>query len=417
MKVLLINTSESTGGAAIASRRLLIALRKSGINASMLVRDKSGVNDHVESVIRNSWDKIRAKIYFLWERAGIYLLNGRNKKNLFAVSAADTGFSIADLKCVQDADIIHLHWINQGFLSLREIKQIAKSGKPIVWTMHDMWPVTGICHHARNCTNYQTGCQQCPFLKSKGQDLSTIVYNTKIDVYSFANPTFIGCSRWLTGLAEKSLLTATGKVIQIPNPIDISRFFPISREDHNNEFDLPLDKKLILFGALNITDKRKGIDYLLQALEILSAKRNDIELVVFGHLKQELEERLPFKVHAVGYLTQEERIVSLYNSVDIYVTASLEENLPNTIMEAMACGKPCVGFDIGGIPEMIDHKENGYVAEYKSAEDLAAGIEFVLHEGNYRSCAHYARDKVETFYSEEVVAKKYIETYNEILER
>ncbi|MGL5787515.1 MAG: glycosyltransferase family 4 protein [Bacteroidales bacterium] len=418
MKVLLINTSENTGGAAIAARRLLMALRKNGADAEMLVRDRSGVNDHVRSVLKNDSDSCRAKWYFYRERLNIFLHNGFNRENLFAVSTADSGFSITDLPEVRDADIIHLHWINQGFISLDEIRKLSAMGKKIVWTMHDMWSVTGICHHARTCTRYTSGCMACPFLNSKKEDLSTIVFNRKKEIYKLADPVFITCSKWLKGLAQQSLLTAGSRVVQIPNPIDTTRFFPLaSAHGHRAQFNLPDNKHLILFGALNVTDKRKGIDYLLQALEILALERKDIELVVFGRIKAELKEKLPFKVHAVGYLTQEEDIFALYNSVDIYVTPSLEENLPNTIMEAMACGKPCVGFNIGGIPEMIDHKINGYVARYKSAADLAQGINWVLDPENYKTCAHFSRDKVETSYSEAVVAGQYLEIYKDVLNK
>ncbi|MGL5317865.1 MAG: glycosyltransferase family 4 protein, partial [Bacteroidales bacterium] len=357
------------------------------------------------------------KFYFYFERFQIFRHNGFDRKNLFAVSTANCGFPICNLKEVQKADIIHLHWINQGFISVSEIRKLAKMGKKIVWTMHDMWPVTGICHHARECNNYTKGCSACPFLNSKKEDLSTAVYNEKIDAYSMANPVFIGCSKWLRDLAQKSLLSATGKVLQIPNPIDTNQFIPYEGTKKRAKFHLPNNKKLILFGALNVTDKRKGIDYLLKSLHIISLERDDIELVVFGQIKSELQQMLPFKVHAVGYLTNEEEIAALYNAVDIFVTSSLEENLPNTIMEAMACGKPCVGFRIGGIPEMIDHKKNGYVAEYKSAEDLAQGINWVLQPENYGTCANLCREKVEMEYSESIIAHKYLEIYNEVLKK
>ena len=417
MKVLLINTSENTGGAAIAARRLLLALRKNGVDSEMLVRDRSGVNDHVRSVLKNDSDSYLAKWYFYRERLNIFLHNGFSRENLFAVSTADCGFSITDLEIVQEADIIHLHWINQGFISLKEIQKLYQMGKKIVWTMHDMWPITGICHHARTCTRYVTGCIACPFLKSSKEDLSTLVFTEKRKIYSSVNPTFVTCSNWLKGLAKQSLLTTENRVFQIPNPIDTTRFFPLENHNHRIQFSLPEDKLLILFGALNVTDKRKGIDYLLQALEILALERKDIELVVFGQVKTELKNKLPFKVHSVGYLTQEEDIFALYNSIDIYVTPSLEENLPNTIMEAMACGKPCVGFNIGGIPEMIDHKINGYVAQYKSASDLAQGINWVLDPDNYKTCAHFSRDKVESTYSESVVAEQYLEIYKDVLNK
>ena len=188
MNILILNTSELTGGAAVAANRLAKALGKSGVEVSMLVRDRK--TDHVKVFsVNNSWTSHRLNSFrFIWERLIIFICNFFSKKNLFQVSIDNTGTDLSKHPLVQQADVIHLHWVNQGFLSLSDIKKLVNTGKPIVWTMHDMWPCTGICHHARDCEKFQTECESCFFLKSKGKDLSTSVFDKKMQywmIYDF----------------------------------------------------------------------------------------------------------------------------------------------------------------------------------------------------------------------------------------
>ena len=397
MKIVILNTSERTGGAAVAAGRLGKALKQAGIQVNKLVRDDTWLN----------------RFRFYWERLIIFLCNHLNRKNLFAVSIANTGTDLSGNLSVKEADIIHFHWINQGFLSLKDIEALVKLNKPIVWTMHDMWPCTSICHHARDCEKFQTGCESCFFLKSKGKDLSTSVFDKKLSLYKDANITFVGCSRWLSGRAKKSYLLQDKTVLSIPNPIDTEVYHPMDQGTARELLGLPSGKKLLLFGALNVTDKRKGIDYLIAALRKI--EKQDVELVVFGQVKDDIRGLFPVPIHSMGYLSDESKIVALYNAVDIFITSSLEENLPNTIMESMACGTPCVGFEIGGIPEMIDHKINGYVTNYKDANDLANGIQCVLEHGDRQALSDACVKKVQENYTDEVIAGKYLALYQNIL--
>lgn len=397
MKIAIINTSERTGGAAVAAERLGNALKKSGIQVDKLVWKDTWLN----------------RFRFYWERLIIFLCNHLNRKNLFAVSIANTGTDLSEDSLVKEADIIHLHWINQGFLSLRDIEKLVKLNKPIVWTMHDMWPCTGICHHARDCEKFQTRCESCFFLESKNKDLSTSVFDKKLSLYKNANITFVGCSQWLANRAKKSYLLRGNTVLSIPNPIDTEVYHPIEQDMARELLGLPSEKKLLLFGALNVTDKRKGIDYLIEALNII--KMQDMELVVFGQVKDDIRGLFPVPIHSMGYLSDESKIVTLYNAVDMFITSSLEENLPNTIMESMACGTPCVGFATGGIPEMIDHRVNGYIANYKDANDLANGIQWVLEHKDRQSLSDACVKKVRESYTEEVVVKQYMALYKELL--
>ncbi len=418
MRVLIINTSEKIGGAAIAARRLMEALKSNGIKAKMLVRDKQ--TDQLTVIgLKKSWLNIWK---FIWERIVIWKANRFKRHELFSVDLANTGIDITSLPEFKQADIIHLHWINQGMLSLRNIRQIVESGKPVVWTMHDMWPFTGICHYAGNCERYTTECHHCPSLYGGGgkKDLAYRTFRKKKKLFENTRITFVACSRWLESLARQSTLLQGQTITNIPNAINTNLFMPRNKQEARKRCGLPEDKKLLLFGSLKITDKRKGVDYLIRACELLSRKypdmRNRLGVVVVGKQAQQTDGLLPFPVYSMDYVSDEKRLVDIYNAIDLYVTPSLQDNLPNTIVEAMACGVPCVGFNVGGIPQMIDHLHNGYVAEYQSVEDFANGIHWTLNEGEYQELSEAACRKAVSCYSENTIAKKYIEIYNKATE-
>lgn len=418
MKVLLINTSERLGGAAIACNRLMHALQKNGVEVNMLVRDKMTNDRAVTTVSSTKFRKGVNRFRFLWERMVIWANNGFSRDNLFAVSIAGTGTDISAMPLVKEADVIHLHWINSGFLSLKDIRKLLSLGKPVVWTMHDMWPCTGICHHARECEKFRTGCAGCPFLRFPGaKDLSYKIFNKKKDL-SYDKITFVPCSHWLENRARQSMLLKQSEVCAIPNPLDVYFYRPLDKKHAKGIFGISVSKLTLLFGAAKISDPRKGYEYFFRALELLTKtypEYNDkIELIIFGASCLQLPAGIPYRVHFVGYVNEPHKIVSLYNAADVYVIPSLEENLPNMVMEAMSCGTPVAGFNTGGIPEMIDHLQNGYVAEYKNSTDLMQGICWLLFGTDRSLLAQKAREKVVECYSEERVSHLYLELYNRL---
>lgn len=415
MRVLIVNTAERTGGAAIAANRLMHALNRNGVEAQMLVRDRKTDAPEVVS-IPQSW---RLKANFLWERGVIWLNNGLSKQGIFQVDIANAGTDITTLPAFQQADVIHLHWVNQGFLSLKNLERICASGKPVVMTLHDQWYFTGICHYSSNCDKYRTQCEKCPMLKGHGSDLARQVYNRKRAIYEGRNITFVGCSRWMADLARKSSLTRGHTVTNIPNAIDTDVFKPMDKLEARRRHNLPMDKKLLLFGAQRITDKRKGFDFLVEACEHISMHHptlpGQLEVVVLGGDAQSVKELLPLPVHIVNYLSNEADIAQLYNAVDLFVTLSLQDNLPNTIVEAMSCGTPCVGFDVGGIPEMINHKQDGYVADYCDSLDFAQGIAWCLNPDRHPALSAAARAAALATYSQSVAATRYLSIYQSAL--
>ncbi len=415
MRVLIVNTSERTGGAAIAANRLMHALNRNGVEAQMLVRDRK--TDALEVVsIPQSW---RLKANFLWERGVIWLNNGLSKQGIFQVDIANAGTDITTLPAFQQADVIHLHWVNQGFLSLKNLERICASGKPVVMTLHDQWYFTGICHYSSDCDKYRTQCEKCPMLKGPGIDLARRVYNRKRAIYEGRNITFVGCSRWMADLARKSSLTRGHTVTNVPNAIDTDVFKPMDKLEARRRHNLPMDKKLLLFGAQRITDKRKGFDFLVEACEHISMHHptlpGQLEVVVLGGDAPSVKELLPLPVHIVNYLSNEDDIAQLYNAVDLFVTPSLQDNLPNTIVEAMSCGTPCVGFDVGGIPEMINHKQDGYVADYCDSLDFAQGIAWCLNPDRQPALSAAARADALATYSQSVAATRYLSIYQSAL--
>ena len=411
MRVLIVNTSECVGGAAIAASRLMQALKKNGVKAKMLVRDKQ--TDHLTVMpVGSSWTK---PFKFLWERMCIFMANGFKRQGLFLVDIANSGFDIVEHPEFQRAEVVHLHWINQGFLSLPTMERVLRSGKKVVVTMHDQWFFTGVCHYSGECEKYKTLCRDCDLMRGGVLgDLAQRVFRQKLRIYSDARITFVGCSQWMADLARESRLTQGHRVVSIPNAINTDLFCPCDKGQTRQELGLPQDKHLLLFGCQRITDERKGFRFLVEALQLIGKRdaqyAERIMLVVVGGEAENVRRMVPFDMISVDYVSDPNRMVKLYNAVDFYVTPSLQDNLPNTIMEAMACGIPCVGFDVGGIPEMIDHRTNGYVANYQDAHDFADGIMWAL-AADYAALSNEARRKVLSSYSESAVARKYMEVY------
>lgn len=420
MKILLVNTSDHTGGAAIATLRLLKALRKRGVDAKLLCRDHTLPYNypHVISLKSTKWRKIK----FILERLEIFFCNGLSKKGLFSVDQARFGNDITKLKEFKEADVIHLHWINQAMLSLKDISKILQSGKRIVWTMHDMWPFTGICHQADSCEKWKTSCNLCPMLQHpKCNDISVNTFARKKKTYTLGNMTLVGCSNWLTNLASQSPLLEGKKIVSIPNPIDTTYYVPAgsqntpSQEEIRYKLGLPINKKLLLFAAFKVTDPNKGIDFLLESLSILISEKpelkKELSIVLAGQGAWTLREAFPISTFPMGNVTSEERMLQIYQAVDVLLMPTLMDNLPNTIVEAMACGVPCVAFSVGGITQMIDSGINGFLAPVRDSHSFARCIASTIYSTSYAALCNNARSKAVASYSEETIADKYIKIY------
>ena len=415
MRIVHLSTSDSFGGAAIAATRLMRALRKEGEDVKMMVRDRELKDPDIISIDGSPLSKRINQLRFVWERLVIYIQNGLDRSNLFKVSIANTGIDLSRRSIIQKSDIIHLHWINQGFLSLESIKKLQKTGKPIVWTMHDMWPFTGICHHAWECERYSHECGKCPLLNSlKRFDLSFLTLRKKSAINS--NIRMVSVSSWLRGKALMSSIAQSKDIKVIPNVIDLEVFHPSDKLAARRKYSLPIEKKIILMGAVRIDDPVKGFFFLKEALNNLHMECGDILLVLLGEVKDsKILGDVSFPIIQLGFRSDLFEVAQLYSAVDVNVVPSFYETFGQTIIEAMACGCPSVSFNNSGQVDVIDHKKNGYLAAYKDAADLATGIDWVLNKADREKLSFNARKKVEENYSEAVVAKQYIDLYRSLL--
>lgn len=377
MKVLQVSGTDRVGGAGVAAYRLHQGLREAGIISQMLVSRKVTSDPTVYRLLprMNRWQRLQKR---LAERRHNHQLEAHPRRPESAYwSLNNTTYPIADVINAFGADVVHIHWIGDNYLP---IQQLAGIQAPIVWTLHDMWALTGGCHYALTCDTYQTGCGNCPQLvRPHPQDISQQIIAQKLDAWAGGPMTIVCPSRWLADCVQQSQVLKNKPLRVIPNGIDTTQFKPIDRHAARHALNLPQDKKLVLFGAYGGTeDPRKGFPYLQQALHTLP-EQSDIELVIFGAEQPEtLDVNLP--LHQIGRLNDTVSIALLYSACDVFVLPSLQDNLPNTLVEALACGTPCVAFDSGGIPDIIQHEKNGYLAELQDVDDLADGIQRVLDE-------------------------------------
>ncbi len=417
MKVTLLSTTDKKGGAAIAAFRLFKALKASGTEARMLVRDKYSDEGDITSLDKGIIRKTINFLRFAFERI-CFLPFERSKEIRFFFSLANTGKNVHGLRLVKDSDIIHLHWINQGFLSLHGIKKLIKTGKPLVWTFHDMWAFTGGCHYSGECTGYLNECGNCPFLRNPGpHDLSYRLLKIKERIYKNANITIVGSSEWMASVARQSSILKSFRVESIPIPVDTSLFCPGDKLKTRSSLNLPESKFVILAGAANMKDKRKGYHFLIEALHLLSDRsaefRDNAVLVTFGKSDETVNPGIP--VYANHFLSNEKAIATLYQASDIFILPSLEDNLPNTVIESLACGVPVVAFAVGGIPEMIEHRKTGYLAGIGNVSKLAEGIEWLFSMSDRDSIIHNCREKALLSYSNEACAARYNSLYLSLL--
>jgi glycosyltransferase involved in cell wall biosynthesis len=413
VNVVLLNTYDAQGGAAIATSRLHRGLRAIGVNSRLLVQIKRSDDTYVLAP-SNFLAKALAIFSCYWE-IGLKKLYRLRKEIFF--SPAWLSFGVISRADAHKPDIVHLFWINGGFVNPETIK---KFNKPLVWTLHDMWPFTGGCHYDDECGGFTLSCGKCPQLDSNIEhDLSRRVWNRKQKSWGGVPITVVATSRWLASMARASSLFSSYRIEVIPNGLDTEKYRPLDKRACRAAYDLPLDKQLILFSAFRATaDKRKGNHLLLEALAILAKDKfgEQAELVIVGASEPEVPLDLRMKVHYLGNLHDEISQVLLYSAADVTVAPSMQENLSNTVMESLACGTPVVAFDIGGMPDLIDHQKGGYLAQPFSSTDLANGIIWVLESSTRKVLLdQYARDSAVEKYSLKTIANRYLALYLDIV--
>ena len=413
IKPLLINTNDINGGAARAAYRLHRGLQNIGVDSQMLVENKQSDDYTVISPI----SKVSKGIGKLKPTLDILPLQLYPQRDRSTYSVQWLPDQLAAQAAQINPDVINLHLINGGYL---KIETISKFNKPIVWTLHDMWAFTGGCHYNGDCMNYTNSCGACPQLHSnKEKDLSRWIWQRKAKAWQNLNITIVTPSHWLAKCAASSSLLKDMRIEVIPNGLDTKQYKPIQKSVARAILGLPEDKQLILFGAMSATsDPRKGFNFLQSALQNLSQSRwrERVELVVFGASEPKNHLELGFKSHYLGRLNDDISLSLVYAAADVFIGPSVQDNLPNTVMESLACGTPCVAFDIGGMPDMIEHQQNGYLAKHFDIEDLARGIAWVLEdEERLRKLGVNGREKVEQQFNIDMQSHSYLSLFENMI--
>jgi glycosyltransferase involved in cell wall biosynthesis len=313
------------------------------------------------------------------------------------------------------ADILNLHWVTE-FVDIPEFFE--RTNVPIVWTLHDMNPITGGCHYSFGCRRFEKSCGRCPLIDStvrndpsrRSWNRKRAVFEKKIDKRKLH---IVAPSKWLAREAERSTLLGEAPIHRIPNGLDHTLFHPGCAEAKRSELNIPSARKVILFVAHSSTDYRKGIDLLVEALA--KADLENVTLISIGSDSPAIPDRISH-VH-VGHVNDDERLSALYSMADVFVIPSRQDNLPNTVPESMACGTPVVGFETGGIPDMVRPGETGWLAETGSVRELRRAIETALeNDAKREQMAGRCRQVVENEYTMEHQAQQYTALYTSILE-
>jgi len=412
MKILYLNGADNEGGAAKAATRLLAGVRGLGTDAGMYVQRKSGDTPLVRGP-RSGFAKAMGYARPTIEQAVLGISPAR-LDGPFSAAFLPDGLGPLVQGCAPD--LVHLHWVAR----MMRLETLARLAVPLVWTLHDSWAFTGGCYLPGECTRYRENCGNCPVLRStRANDLSRRVWTRKHKAWGGLDLTLVAPSRAMAECARSSSLFRERRVEVIPNAIDLRRFHPVDRRAAREACSLPQDKKLILFGAKGATtDRNKGFHLLAEALRRLCAGSGcpDTELVVFGACAPDPPPELGVPTRYLGWLSDEASLALLYSAADLFVLPSIQESLGYTAMEAMACGTPCVAFRQGGVPDLIKHRLNGFLATAHDPADLARGMAWVLEDDERRrELSLQARQKVEREFSLESVAKLHISLYRELL--
>ncbi len=413
MQILNINYSDTLGGASRTLMRHHGELLRIGLDSKILVQHKVGDSKNVHgpsTKIGKLFGLLKPDI----DTLPLFAYPKRSKYP-FHTQWLPTAPHIKPTKF--NANIIHLHWICGGTLRIEKISRLLQ---PVIWTLHDMWPFTGGCHHAFECKKYESRCGCCPQLSSHWtHDLSHWIWERKKRAFKSLNLTIISPSRWLADKAKRSSLLKNVRVEIIPNGLDLMEFKPIDKQQARSLLNIHPTKKIILFGAQKaIRNIFKGYHLLLSALDRLkeTTLNDQIQLFVFGASEPTNSSVNVFPIHYLGNMSDSISLKLLYSAADVFVAPSIQDNLPNTIMEAMACGTPCVGFDVGGIPDLIEHKKNGYLSNYMDISDLANGIKWILEDNErLKTCSLESREKIEQEFDIALVTKRYVDLYEKVI--
>ena len=409
MKVAMVNTYDLRGGAARAAWRLFEGLRAGGTDVRLLVQEKQSDDDDVVRVA----SPLSALLNPFRPYADFAVAFPMTRKRVL-FSSALLPDRLPEAIAGLSPDIVHLHWVAGGFV---RIESLAAISRPMVWTFHDMWPLTGGCHYTGECLAWQEICGKCPVLhSSSARDLSRSVFLRKQKAYAKIRDLVVTTpSRWMADRARESPLVANRRIEVVPNGLDTAFYAPRNKEEARNRLGLPPDRSVILFGAIRATQTpAKGFNLLVRALREMG--RSDVLLAVFGSASAGTEDTSGLDIRYFGHVADASTLVDLYSAANVTAVPSIQEVFGQAATESMACGTPVAAFDSTGLRDVVVHRETGYLARPFEPGDLAAGLTWILEDPQRREAlGQAARERAVSVYDISVVAATMARLYKEIL--
>jgi glycosyltransferase involved in cell wall biosynthesis len=421
--VTIINNKDSAGGAANAAYRLHQGFDTIGIDSFMLVKDKKTQNNRVLQIkpLENKSSSRDLDNINAFQHQ--YINQNRTPLTNTKFTFSYPGYDLSGLEIIKQADIINLHFIT-SFLSIETVRELLHLGKPVVWTLHDQWAFTGGCHYSAGCEKYKTDCIKCPQLMNDPHNLPNKVLTSKLSLIDKSKLFIITPSKWLSRVARESFLFKGLTIETISNSIETDIFCPVGdKGESKKKYNIPNDVINILFGAPSGNIKRKGFDKLLEALETCCknrkfrklVKRKKINLLCFGTPSADIE-KLNIPYISFGKITDDYELRDIYNASDFFVLPSLEDNLPNTMLESMSCGTPLVAFNIGGMPDVITDNETGrLVPPFDTGKFAESIVDLILNEKKRKKLGLNSRKLIENNYKLKDQAQKYDELFLKLL--
>lgn len=407
--VLHLNFSDNDGGAARSAYKIHSGLRHLGWTSRMLVRQQVTNDPDVDNIQKHQpWlrfgDALSRKV--LDRQVGL--------ENWYYPSSN----ALVQHPWFQAADVVQLYNLHPYFFSHRVLPRFS-SQKPVVWRLPDMWAFTGHCTYSYECDRWQTGCGQCPHLDSYPplkHDTTALLWQEKQRIYRQSQITIVVTNRWMENLLQKSPLLSHLPIYRIPNGVNTNVFHPIPKAQARAALDIPLSANLVLFAAADTTEVRKGCEYVPLVMQKLAANVPNLMLLVLGRGAESWKDGLGYRTLRLGLTDSDLSLALTYSAADVFLHPALVENFPNTILESMACGTPCVAFDVGGVEDILRSRKTGYLAAYRDLEDLVQGTFQLLMEPEQRiQRSSDCRQLIETEYTLELQAERFAQVYENVI--
>ena len=435
MKILVLNTNNRAGGASKACYRLHASYIKAGMHSRLLIREEPladlpeayNIADfQYEQHLKETKSIPQKLLYRFRKQTGkhpevVYQKELEYQENILkdrptsleVFTFYNSLCDITEHPFYKEADVIHMHWVTAHFV---DYSFFAKAKKPIVWTLHDCNPFTGGCHYAGDCTKYENNCNHCPQLEGTiNTDYARVELHKKLEAFRHINKkkfAIASPSNWLMGLSKSSKLFHDVPHHLVPYGIDGNIYQLKDKEACKKKLGLPTDKKVILFLAFRVYSIRKGYDLLVEAIN--SINKDEYAICTVGITKPDTSEFSGIEVHQLGYTDNEVLLSEIYNAADMFVIPSLADNLPNTVLESLMCGTPVIAFPVGGIPDMVQHGENGLLCRDITADALAESINEFKQYDNKFDRATISKNAIKK-YDESVQIAAYTNIYNSLL--